>query len=136
MGDSFDIEKRSEIMRAVKSDRNKSTELKLIEYFKLYNIHGWRRKQNLVGHPDFVFLKSKLAIFVDGCFWHGHGCRNISPSTNASYWRNKIKKNVERDKTINKLLRSRKWTVIRIWECDLNNRKLPAKIKAIKKALS
>ena len=72
MADVFDAEKRSDIMRQVKSKKNKSTELRLIEIFKQNGITGWRRNYPVKGHPDFVFPKKKIAVFVDGCFWHGH----------------------------------------------------------------
>ena len=85
MADTFSKEKRSQIMRQVKSSRNKSTEIKLIDFFKRYSIKGWRRNYKLFGKPDFVFLKSKKAIFVDGCFWHGHDCRNTKPKDNKEY---------------------------------------------------
>lgn len=76
MADIFNDEKRSEIMRKVKSKKNKSTELRLIEIFKQNGITGWKRNYPVKGHPDFVFQKEKVAVFVDGCFWHGHDCRN------------------------------------------------------------
>lgn len=69
MADIFTAEKRSSIMSEVRSKGNKSTELKLIQYFKENDIHGWRRGYKVKGHPDFVFLDKKIAIFVDGCFW-------------------------------------------------------------------
>jgi DNA mismatch endonuclease (patch repair protein) len=71
MVDTVTPEKRSKIMAKVKSHGNKSTELKLIKIFKEYGIKGWRRKYRVFGNPDFVFPRSRLAIFVDGCFWHG-----------------------------------------------------------------
>ena len=64
MADVFDAEKRSEIMRQVKSKKNKSTELRLIEVFKENGITGWRRNYAVKGHPDFVFPKQKIAVFV------------------------------------------------------------------------
>ena len=76
MADIFNNKKRSEIMRKVKSQKNKSTELRLIDILKQNGITGWKRKYPVTGHPDFVFLKEKVAVFVDGCFWHGHDCRN------------------------------------------------------------
>lgn len=66
-------------MSRVRSKNNKSTELKLIQIFKENGITGWRRNYKVKGHPDFVFLDKKIAIFVDGCFWHGHDCRNTRP---------------------------------------------------------
>lgn len=119
MSDIFDKEKRSEIMSAVLSKGNKSTELKLIKFFKDNNITGWRRNYKVKGHPDFIFLKRKIAIFVDGCFWHGHDCRNTCPADNSEYWQNKRERNIKHDKEITALFESRGWTVIRIWECEL-----------------
>lgn len=71
MADVFDKEKRSDVMRQVKSKKNKSTELRLIEIFKQNGITGWRRNYPVKGHPDFVFPKQKIAVFVDGCFGMG-----------------------------------------------------------------
>lgn len=68
MADIFDKEKRSAIMRQIKSKGNKSTELRLIAVFKKNKITGWRRHYPVKGHPDFVFPKEKIAVFVDGCF--------------------------------------------------------------------
>jgi len=128
MADSFTKEQRSEIMRKVKSDRNRSTELKLIVFFRSNGIKGWRRNYKLFGKPDFVFLKIKTAVFVDGCFWHGHDCRNTKPQTNQDYWQKKIARNRKRDRMVSKTLKLRGWRVIRIWECALN-KKLPAAFK-------
>ncbi|NLO57939.1 MAG: hypothetical protein GX110_04270 [Synergistaceae bacterium] len=80
MSDIFGKDERSEIMRKVRSKGNRSTELRIMKLFKNNEIKGWRRNYDIVGHPDFVFLKKKVAIFVDGCFWHGHNCRNILDS--------------------------------------------------------
>ena len=122
MADLFDKEKRSEIMSAVRSKRNKSTELKLIEVFKENGIVGWRRNYKVKGHPDFIFPRKKIAIFVDGCFWHGHDCRNTRPSDNSEYWQKKRKRNIRHDKEVTALFESRGWTVIRIWECELKRK--------------
>ena len=124
MTDIFLPKKRSEIMKAVKSKGNKSTEIRLIEFFKSHHITGWRRNSNLVGHPDFIFRKNRIAIFADGCFWHGHNCRNVNPSDNAEYWRNKIKRNKARDKAITKELRQKGWNVVRIRECEIKKGKV------------
>ena len=83
MTDVFDTSKRSQIMQQVRSKNNKTTELKLIQIFKDSHITGWKRNYPVKGHPDFVFLNKKIAVFVDGCFWHGHNCRNTQPSNNA-----------------------------------------------------
>lgn len=116
---------RSDIMRSVKSSGNKSTELMLIDYFKKSKISGWRRNYKLEGKPDFVFPKSRVAIFADGCFWHGHNCRNLTPKSNQAYWQNKIERNKKRDKNINKTLRAKGWKVIRIWECKIASFRYP-----------
>ena len=122
MADVFKKEKRSEIMSAVHSKQNKTTELRLIEIFKEHKITGWRRNYKVKGHPDFVFLDKKIAIFVDGCFWHGHDCRNTHPSDNQDYWQKKRERNIRHDKEITALFELRGWTVIRIWECELKKK--------------
>ncbi len=124
MADVFTKEKRSQIMRQVKSSRNKSTELKLIQYFKSHKIIGWRRNYKIFGNPDFVFVTQKTAIFVDGCFWHGHNCRNTKPKANKEYWDNKIRRNIQRDELVTEYLKIKGWNVIRIWECELKNEKV------------
>lgn len=108
-------------MRKVKSNRNKTTELRLIQYFKENRITGWRRNYKIFGKPDFVFPKQRLAIFLDGCFWHGHDCRNTKPKNNQEYWINKIHKNQQRDIKVSEILATKNWKVIRMWECELKN---------------
>ena len=100
MADIFDSEKRSEIMSRVKSRKNKSTELRLIRVFKENAITGWRRNYDVKGHPDFVFLKQKVPIFVDGCFWHGHDCRNTRPLEHQEYWQKKRERNIMYDREV------------------------------------
>lgn len=120
MPDVFDKEKRSDIMRQVKSKKNKSTELRLIEIFKQNGIKGWKRNYPVKGHPDFVFLKQRVAVFVDGCFWHGHDCRNTRPADHQEYWSRKRERNMKHDKEVTAMFEARGWTVLRIWECGLN----------------
>lgn len=122
MADVFNENKRKEIMRRVRSKENKSTELKLITMFQEAGIRGWRRNYCVKGHPDFVFLPERIAIFVDGCFWHGHDCRNTRPKDNAEYWAAKRNRNVLHDREITAAFQRRGWTVIRIWECELKKR--------------
>ena len=124
MADTFTKEKRSQIMRAVKSKGNKSTEVKLVYLFKKYKIIGWRRNYKLFGNPDFVFPQKKIAVFADGCFWHGHSCRKIKPVDNRQYWDSKIKRNKKRDLFVNSILTTKGWRVIRIWECQIKKEKL------------
>lgn len=118
-------------MKAVKSSGNKSTELSLIQIFKEHHITGWRRKYKLLGNPDFVFPERHIVIFTDGCFWHGHGCRNITPKENAEYWKNKITKNQMRDRFVTKELKKKDWRVIRIWECEIKKNTLPNKVRLL-----
>lgn len=128
MADVFDKETRSAVMRKVRSKGNKSTELKLIEIFRENGVAGWRRNYPVKGHPDFVFPKKKVAVFVDGCFWHGHDCRNTCPQENEEYWAKKRKRNIKHDQEVTAIFESRNWTVVRIWECELKtkNRSLSA----------
>ncbi len=131
MMDIFSKEKRSQVMSAIRSKGNKSTEIALIKIFKSRKISGWRRNSNLIGRPDFVFAKKKLIVFVDGCYWHGHDCRRQKFGKHVKYWQEKILKNKQRDKFVTKTLRSNGWKVVRIWECEIRKRKYARKIRLI-----
>ena len=72
--------------------------------------------------PDFVFQKLKVALFVDGCFWHGCPKHGTKPKTNAKFWRDKIAGNMARDKKVNRLLRAKGRAVIRIWQHELSRK--------------
>ena len=69
----------------------------------------------MIGRPDIIFPRQKLAIFVDGCFWHGCPIHGTNPVTNADFWENKIKGNIERDLRVTSQLKESGWIVIRIW---------------------
>lgn len=130
--DVVDNKTRSMIMSKIKSNRNMSTEIKLIGIFKKNHIIGWRRRFPLSGKPDFVFPRSRLAVFVDGCFWHGHKIKCRIPKTNREYWINKIERNRLRDKKVNRELRKKGWNVLRIWENNVNDKSTVIKLlKAI-----
>ena len=135
MSDVFDKNARSEIMRKVRSKGNRSTELRLMKLFKDNGITGWRRNYPVVGHPDFVFPQYKIAVFVDGCFWHGHDCRNTRPQDNKEYWQKKRERNMRRDKEITARFESRRWTVLRIWECELRKNRIEETLMRILGAL-
>ena len=122
MSDVFTKEKRSEVMKAVKSRNTKTTELKMIGIFKEFHIIGWRRTYPLIGKPDFVFPKKRIVMFVDGCFWHGHDCRNVTPSSNDDFWNAKRAYNRQHDDIVTKTLEKHMWTVIRVWECELRKK--------------
>ena len=131
--DTFSKAERSRIMASVKSKNTKSTELRFISILKDKNITGWRRNYPLVGKPDFVFPRLKIAVFIDGCFWHGCPSHCRMPSSNMNYWNNKIEKNKSRDKKIKKALKMKQWQVIRIWEHEIKTGKLNRKLNRIKK---
>ena len=122
MSDIFCKEKRSLVMKAVKSRNTKTTELRIISIFKELHIIGWRRTYQLIGKPDFVFPKKKIAVFVDGCFWHGHDCRNVTPKENSEFWDKKRNYNKTHDAEVSSNLAKKGWKVIRIWECELKNK--------------
>ena len=132
MTDVFDTSKRSHIMQQVRSKNNKTTELKLIQIFKDSHITGLKRNYPVKGHPDFVFLNKKIAVFVDGCFWHGHNCRNTQPSNNAEYWRKKQERNIRHDLEITALFEQRGWNVLRIWECELKKKNIKVLLNRLK----
>lgn len=112
--------RRGQLMARVRSSGNMTTEKRLASLLRAAGVHGWRRHQPLPGCPDFAWPKAKVALFVDGCFWHGHDCgRNLSPRTNAKAWRDKIERNRARDRRTTRILRQNRWMVIRIWECQL-----------------
>ncbi|NLF40496.1 DNA mismatch endonuclease Vsr [bacterium] len=130
--DTFSKEKRSWIMAQVKSEGSRSTEARLVSVLREQHITGWRRRYPLDGKPDFVFPEARVAVFVDGCFWHGgpRGCR--MPKTHRDYWQRKIARNVARDKRVTKALQVKGWKVIRIWEDRVLS---PSTIRRLRKAL-
>jgi DNA mismatch endonuclease (patch repair protein) len=131
MADTFTIQKRSEIMAAVKSRGNKSTELQLISVFRANGMIGWRRGQKLPGKPDFVFPRERIALFVDGCFWHGCPIHCRKPNSNSRYWLEKIARNQGRDFMVRKRLRKMGWRVVRVWEHEFRlTKKLAEKLKS------
>ena len=101
-------------MAAIRSKGNKGTELKLASILRAAGITGWRRHLPLPGRPDFTFRRQRLAVFVDGCFWHGCRWHCRMPRDDRQYWRLKITRNKKRDRGVCKLLRIRGWRVIRV----------------------
>ncbi len=119
--DVFTKAKRSLVMAAIRSRGNKDTELKFAAMLRAAGITGWRRHQPLPGRPDFMFRRARLAIFVDGCFWHGCRWHGRMPKTRAAFWKAKIRRNQARDAAVAVLLRTRGWRVLRIWEHSLQD---------------
>lgn len=127
MPDVFTKEKRSEVMSRIKGKGNKDTELVMIQILRKHHISGWRRNQAVLGKPDFVFPKQKIALFVDGCFWHGCPKPKHSnlPRNNQEFWAKKLQGNKDRDKLVSRELKKAGWRVMRVWEHEL---KYPQKI--------
>jgi DNA mismatch endonuclease (patch repair protein) len=118
--DLFSPEKRSEIMSRVRSRGNAATELRIIQIFRQHGITGWRRNYQLAGTPDFVFIHSRVAVFVDGCFWHGCPIHGSIPASNREFWRRKLARNRDRDNMVNCTLRKLGWRVVRVWQHELS----------------
>lgn len=119
--DRFDGATRSRVMRRIKSRGTKTTEWKFRSLLMRSGIRGWGigHDSDLPGGPDVVFLRPRLAIFLDGCFWHGcRRCRSI-PTTNRAFWKAKIQGNMERDRKVVRMLGAMGWRVMRIWEHEL-----------------
>lgn len=131
--DTFSKLERSRIMASVKSANNKSTELRFLSILKEKDIIGWRRNYPVTGRPDFVFPRLKVAVFIDGCFWHGCPKHCRFPVSNKEYWNRKIERNRIRDKKTSNILREKGWTVIRIWEHEIKGFGLNRKLNLIKR---
>ena len=119
MPDIWSADKRSLVMSRVRGRDNEATELKLLTLLKQNKITGWRRHLPLPGKPDFAFTKQKVAVFVDGCFWHGCPKCYTRPKTNRAFWDKKREDNMARDRRVTRQLRGRGWKVIRIWQHSL-----------------
>lgn len=121
MPDTVSQERRSEIMSHIKSQ---NTSIEILVRQQLFAL-GLRYRINykpLPGKPDIVFTKKKVAIFIHGCFWHGHdiGCRySHVPQSRAEYWSVKINRTKERDISHINDLTSNGWRVLTIWECEI-----------------
>lgn len=97
-----------------------SAERTVGDAFRRAGLRFSQHARTLPGCPDFVFRRARLAVFVNGCFWHWHGCpRCRLPKSNTDYWRGKIDRNVARDKRTRSELRRLRWRYTTIWECDL-----------------
>ena len=111
-------------MALIRGKGNKQTEQALLALLRREKITGWRKHLPLRGKPDFAFRKQKVAVFVDGCFWHGCPKCYTRPKTNRKFWDKKREDNMARDKRVTRQLRQRGWRVIRIWQHSLQ--KCPA----------
>ena len=118
---------RSKIMAAVHSRGNTTTELPLTKLLRAAHLKGYRTHWPVAGKPDFAWPRRKVAIFVDGCFWHGCSCKYL-PRTNTNFWRNKIETNKRRDRRVVRALRREGWKVLRIKECAVHEPSTLARI--------
>lgn len=99
--------------------------------------HRYRIHAKIEGKPDIVFPGRKLAVFINGCFWHRHkGCKDfVWPKTNAEFWKKKIESNVRRDREVYEKLKRNGWKVIVVWECRINRNPEEA-LEYVKKELA
>lgn len=111
-------EQRRRIMQSVKSENTKPE----LVVRRLLHGMGYRyrlHRKDLPGRPDIALISRRRAIFVHGCFWHGHDCRKGRlPKSRLDYWRPKLERNKERDEEKTKMLESLGWTVLVIWQCE------------------
>jgi DNA mismatch endonuclease, patch repair protein len=122
MADTFSKPERSRIMRAVRSTGT-SAELRCEAILRALKLDFRQQVAALPGKPDFVLTAPRLALFVHGCFWHGHhGCeKSAIPSSNVKYWTGKIARNRTRDARVRNALRKAGWRTAVIWECKLQD---------------
>ena len=118
-------------MKAVKGKKTR-LEKRFFSMLAGMNLKGWRQNaSDISGKPDVAFINEKVAIFIDGCFWHGCPfCKRKLPQTNHRYWANKIARNVELAKFYNKRLRNDGWIVIRVWEHQIANDEKRRKVRS------
>ncbi len=121
MADWLTQEQRSRNMASIRSKGNTTTERAFLSILRHAGITGWRRHLNLPGKPDFVFRSQRLAIFLDGCFWHGCPRCYRLPQDNRAYWKKKLLGNRQRDRRRSRELRLLGWRVVRIWEHTLKS---------------
>lgn len=119
MADKLSPEQRSELMGRV---RQRGTALELLLRKELWNSgirYRLKTKEKLPGSPDIVFSRARVAVFVDGCFWHGCPLHGTLSKSNPEFWSKKISRNKERDAEVDKKLSALGWRSIRFWEHDL-----------------
>ncbi|MFY2608800.1 DNA mismatch endonuclease Vsr [Achromobacter ruhlandii] len=156
MADVFDRTKRSAVMAKIRGTGNRSTELTMVRGFRSAHVTGWRRHvtftfrvqaptgsvaaantQVVKVRPDFIFRSERVAIFVDGCFWHCCPLHSKVPESNRSFWEPKLQANVARDRRATRLLRDAGWSVLRVWEHELRDmerivKRVERRLKAIR----
>jgi DNA mismatch endonuclease (patch repair protein) len=136
MPDVFTKATRSEVMSNIRGKGNKDTEVALAKLFRANGTTGWRRHYPIVDRPDFAFPRLKLAVFVDGCSWHGCPEHGVQPKGNKMFLLTKLEANKARDRKDNRLLRATGWRVLRIWEHDLTKSRRGRTIRRVLRALA
>lgn len=121
MADNLTREQRSYAMSRIRARGNAATELRMVGVLRSAGITGWRRHVAMHGKPDFVFQKERVAIFVDGCFWHRCPRCFRLPTTNVEYWEQKTRRNSERDRRTTNELQVAGWRVLRVWQHSLRH---------------
>lgn len=119
MADWLTPEQRSRNMASIRSKGNATTEQAFLSLLRKSGISKWRRHVKLPGKPDFAFKNQRVAVFVDGCFWHGCPKCYILPKDNRSFWKAKVVGNRRRDRRRVRQLRALGWRVLRVWEHSL-----------------
>lgn len=137
MADIMTSQQRHNCMSRI---RGKATKPELLVRSWLWK-HGYRYRLNVnsvPGRPDIVLRRYRTAIFVNGCFWHGHEeCGNYSvPKSNTAFWVSKVKRNKERDRRNYKDLHDAGWNVIVIWECQLKNNRIEETMRNVEHCLN
>ena len=125
MADIFSKKKRSQIMASI-SGKETKPEISVRRFLFKQGFRFRKNVKTLSGKPDIVLPKYQVAIFINGCFWHGHNnCgKAAKPASNTKFWEAKIRNNVERDKRVKRELSKAHWRVITIWECKLKTEKI------------
>lgn len=119
--DNITKDKRSDVMRAVKS-KNTKIEQKVCKEIWKKGIRFRKNVKDLKGNPDISIKKYKIVIFIDSCFWHGCPLHGRIPKSNVCFWKDKIAKNIKRDAEINEYYYEQGWNIYRIWEHELNSK--------------
>ena len=120
---------RSKIMASVRSKDNRTTELRLGKLLWAEGLRGYRKQWPVPGKPDFAWPGRKVAVFVDGCFWHGCVRCKYLPRSNVEFWSDKIESNKRRDRRVARTLRRQGWIVVRVKECKVLNASTLARIR-------
>lgn len=116
--DNLTPEQRRKNMQNIRSEGTKPEAL-IAKELKKYRIYFAKNVKAITGKPDIVFRRKRVVVFIDSDFWHGHPNRCIMPKSNCEYWNQKIERNKQRDKMVNRELKKEGWTVIRLWEKNI-----------------